>query len=53
MVDGERLNTSRVAIDRAGVEVGLVDPANLQSVGVISNAMCGTPTWAFAALPPT
>lgn len=38
MVDGERLNTSRVATDRAGVEVGLVDPANLQSVEVISGS---------------
>jgi hemoglobin/transferrin/lactoferrin receptor protein len=38
LVDGERLNTSRVATDRAGVEVGLVDPSNLQSVEVISGS---------------
>lgn len=38
MVDGERLNTSRVATDRAGVEIGLADPSNLQSVEVISGS---------------
>ncbi|MBI3426642.1 MAG: TonB-dependent receptor, partial [Acidobacteria bacterium] len=38
MVDGERLNTSRVATDRAGVEIGLTDPSNLQSVEVISGS---------------
>ena len=37
LVDGERLNTTRVATDRAGVEVGLVDPTSLQSVEVISS----------------
>lgn len=35
MVDGERLNTSRVATDRAGPEVGLVDPSLIQSIEVI------------------
>ncbi len=37
LVDGERLNTTRVATDRAGVEVGLVDPTSLQSVEIISS----------------
>ncbi len=38
MVDGERLNTTRVATDRVGVEIGLADPSNLQSVEVISGS---------------
>lgn len=38
MVDGERLNTARVATDRAGPEIGLVDPSNLQSVEVVSGS---------------
>ena len=38
IVDGERLNTARVATDRAGPEIGLVDPTNLQSVEVISGS---------------
>jgi len=38
MVDGERLNTSRVATDRAGVEIGLIDPTGVQSVEVISGS---------------
>ena len=38
LVDGERLNTSRVATDRAGVEIGLVDPTNVQSLEVISGS---------------
>ncbi len=38
LVDGERLNTTRVATDRAGVEIGLADPSNLQSVEVISGS---------------
>ncbi len=38
LVDGERLNTSRVATDRAGVEIGLVDPTGVQSVEVISGS---------------
>ncbi|MFN0110748.1 MAG: TonB-dependent receptor [Blastocatellia bacterium] len=38
MVDGERLNTSRVATDRAGVEIGLVDPTSIQSLEVISGS---------------
>lgn len=36
LVDGERLNTTRVATDRAGVEVGLIDPTGVQSVEVAS-----------------
>ncbi|MEM2591090.1 MAG: TonB-dependent receptor [Thermofilaceae archaeon] len=35
MIDGERLNTSRVATDRAGPELGLVDPSLIQSIEVI------------------
>ncbi|HKQ80335.1 MAG TPA: TonB-dependent receptor [Blastocatellia bacterium] len=38
MVDGERLNNSRVATDRAGVEIGLIDPTAIQSVEVISGS---------------
>ncbi len=38
IVDGERLNTARVATDRAGPEIGLVDPTNLQSVEVVSGS---------------
>lgn len=38
MVDGERLNTSRVATDRAGVEIGLIDPTGIRSVEVISGS---------------
>src|SRR5215475_236904 len=38
LVDGERLNTSRVATDRAGVEIGLIDPTGVQSVEVISGS---------------
>ncbi len=37
LVDGERFNTSRVATDRAGVEIGLIDPTSLQSVEVASS----------------
>ncbi len=35
MVDGERLNTSRVATDRAGVEIGLVDPSLIENIEVV------------------
>lgn len=35
MVDGERLNTARVATDRAGVEIGLVDPSLIENIEVI------------------
>jgi len=38
LVDGERLNTSRVATDRAGVEIGLIDPTGVQSVEIISGS---------------
>ncbi len=37
LVDGERFNTTRVATDRAGVEIGLIDPTSLQSVEVASS----------------
>ncbi|MBI4469360.1 MAG: TonB-dependent receptor, partial [Acidobacteria bacterium] len=35
MLDGERLNTSRVATDRAGVEIGLVDPSLIENIEVV------------------
>jgi outer membrane receptor protein involved in Fe transport len=38
LVDGERLNTSRVATTRAGPEIGLIDPSLIQSVEVISGS---------------
>ena len=38
LVDGERLNTSRVATDRAGPEVGLVDTDQIQSVEVVNGS---------------
>jgi outer membrane receptor protein involved in Fe transport len=38
LVDGERLNTSRVATDRAGVEIGLIDPTSIQSLEVVSGS---------------
>ncbi len=38
LVDGERLNNSRTATDRAGIEVGLVDPDSIQSIEVLGGA---------------
>ena len=38
LVDGERLNNARTATDRAGTEVGLVDPFNIESLEVVSGA---------------
>ena len=38
LVDGERLNNARTATDRAGVEVGLVDAASIESLEVVSGA---------------
>ncbi|MFN0121853.1 MAG: TonB-dependent receptor [Blastocatellia bacterium] len=38
LVDGERLNTSRVATDRAGPELGLVDPSLIQNVEVVGGS---------------
>ena len=38
LVDGERLNNARTATDRAGVEVGLVDAASIESIEVVSGA---------------
>ncbi len=38
LVDGERLNNARTATDRAGTEVGLIDPFNIESLEVVSGA---------------
>jgi outer membrane receptor protein involved in Fe transport len=38
LVDGERLNNARSATDRAGVEVGLVDPDSIESIEVLGGA---------------
>jgi hemoglobin/transferrin/lactoferrin receptor protein len=38
LVDGERLNNARTATDRAGVEVGLVDPDSIESIEVLGGA---------------
>ncbi len=38
LVDGERLNNSRTATDRAGVEVGLVDLDSIEAVEVLGGA---------------
>jgi hemoglobin/transferrin/lactoferrin receptor protein len=38
LVDGERLNNARTATDRAGVEVGLVDSASIESIEVLGGA---------------
>lgn len=38
LVDGERLNNARTATDRAGVEVGLVDPDSIDSIEVLGGA---------------
>jgi hemoglobin/transferrin/lactoferrin receptor protein len=38
LVDGERLNNARTATDRAGIEVGLIDPHAIQSLEVVSGA---------------
>lgn len=38
LVDGERLNNSRTATDRAGVEVGLVDVDSAESIEVLGGA---------------
>lgn len=38
LVDGERLNNARTATDRAGVEVGLVDPASIENIEVLGGA---------------
>lgn len=45
MIDGERLNTSRVATDRAGPELGLVDPSQVETIEVVhgsGSALYGT-----------
>ncbi len=38
LVDGERLNNARTATDRAGVDVGLIDPSSIQSIEVLGGA---------------
>jgi hemoglobin/transferrin/lactoferrin receptor protein len=38
LVDGERLNNARTATDRAGIEVGLVDPDSIENVEVLGGA---------------
>ena len=38
LVDGERLNNARTATDRAGVEVGLVDPTPFRQIEVLGGA---------------
>ena len=38
LVDGERLNNARTATDRAGIEVGLVDPHAIEAIEVVSGA---------------
>jgi hemoglobin/transferrin/lactoferrin receptor protein len=38
LVDGERLNNSRSATDRAGVEVGLVDVDSIEDIEVLGGA---------------
>lgn len=38
LVDGERLNNTRSATDRVGVEVGLVDTSSIESVEVVSGS---------------
>lgn len=38
LVDGERLNNARTATDRAGIEVGLVDPDSIEVLEVLGGA---------------
>src|SRR5690606_31111574 len=38
LVDGERLNNARTATDRAGVDVGLIDPSSIESLEVLGGA---------------
>ena len=38
LVDGSRLNNARTATDRAGIEVGLVDPDSIDAVEVLGGA---------------
>ncbi len=38
LIDGERLNNARTATDRAGVEVGLVDVAEIERVEIVSGS---------------
>lgn len=38
LVDGERLNNARTATNRAGVDVGLIDTASIESIEVLGGA---------------
>lgn len=38
LVDGERLNNARTATDRAGIELGLIDTGQIESVEVLGGA---------------
>ena len=38
LVDGERLNTSRVATDRSGPEIGLISSDQIQSVEIVNGS---------------
>jgi outer membrane receptor protein involved in Fe transport len=38
LVNGERLNNARTATDRAGIEVGLIDPGTIDAVEVLGGA---------------
>jgi len=38
LVDGERLNNARTATDRAGIELGLVDPSIVEGIEVLGGA---------------
>jgi outer membrane receptor protein involved in Fe transport len=38
LVDGERLNNARTATDRAGTEVGLIEPSSIERIEVVNGA---------------
>jgi hemoglobin/transferrin/lactoferrin receptor protein len=38
LVNGERLNNARTATDRAGIEVGLIDPGSIEAIEVLGGA---------------
>ena len=38
LIDGERLNHARTATDRAGIEVGLINPDTIQGIEVLGGA---------------
>jgi hypothetical protein len=43
LVDGARLNNARTATDRAGIEVGLIDPDSIEGVEVLIGSKCSSP----------